>query len=147
MRRTKAEGGWGVIFTEQTEIHPTSEVTPFIEHHLWDDRDIPALARTLDKSDLKVFRRWSRNAGRRHAEDLDQPAPGDPLCLRREIALLAPRQTWPCTEAQISSGGPGGRRPPGLCKTHTRPQAARAEPQCQISANAPPPRNPEHDDV
>ena len=31
MRRTKAEGGWGVIFTEQTEIHPSSEITPFIE--------------------------------------------------------------------------------------------------------------------
>ena len=45
MRRTKAEGGWGVIFTEQTEIHPTSEITPFIEQHLWDDRDLPALAR------------------------------------------------------------------------------------------------------
>ncbi len=45
MRRTKAEGGWGVIFTEQTEIHPTSEITPFIEQHLWDDRDIPALAK------------------------------------------------------------------------------------------------------
>ena len=48
MRRTKAEGGWGVIFTEQTEIHPTSEVTPFIEQHLWDDRDIPALARMAE---------------------------------------------------------------------------------------------------
>ncbi len=45
MRRTKAEGGWGVIFTEQTEVHPTSEITPFIEQRLWDDRDIPALAR------------------------------------------------------------------------------------------------------
>jgi dimethylamine/trimethylamine dehydrogenase len=44
MRRTKAEGGWGVIFTEQTEIHPSSEITPFIEQHLWDDRDLPALA-------------------------------------------------------------------------------------------------------
>jgi dimethylamine/trimethylamine dehydrogenase len=48
MRRTKAEGGWGVIFTEQTEIHPTSEITPFIEQHLWDDRDIPALARMAE---------------------------------------------------------------------------------------------------
>ncbi|MEF3047460.1 oxidoreductase [Pseudotabrizicola sp. L79] len=44
MRRTKAEGGWGVIFTEQTEIHPSSEITPFIEQHLWEDKDIPALA-------------------------------------------------------------------------------------------------------
>jgi dimethylamine/trimethylamine dehydrogenase len=44
MRRTKAEGGWGVIFTEQTEIHQSSEITPFIEQHLWEDKDIPALA-------------------------------------------------------------------------------------------------------
>ncbi len=48
MRRTKAEGGWGVIFTEQTEIHQTSEITPFIEQRLWDDREIPALARMAD---------------------------------------------------------------------------------------------------
>ena len=44
MRRTKAEGGWGVIFTEQTEIHPSSEITPFIEQRLWEDKDIPAMA-------------------------------------------------------------------------------------------------------
>lgn len=31
MRRVKSEGGWGVIFTEQTEMHHTSEITPFIE--------------------------------------------------------------------------------------------------------------------
>jgi dimethylamine/trimethylamine dehydrogenase len=48
MRRVKAEGGWGVIFTEQVEIHPTSEITPFIELRLWDDRDIPALARMAE---------------------------------------------------------------------------------------------------
>jgi len=48
MRRTKAEGGWGVIFTEQTEIHHSSEITPFIEQRLWDDRDIPALARMAE---------------------------------------------------------------------------------------------------
>ena len=44
MRRTKAQGGWGVIFTEQTEIHQSSEITPFIEQRLWHDKDIPALA-------------------------------------------------------------------------------------------------------
>jgi len=48
MRRTKAEGGWGVIFTEQTEIHPSSEITPFIEQRLWEDKDIPALARMAE---------------------------------------------------------------------------------------------------
>ncbi len=48
MRRLKAEGGWGVIFTEQVEMHPTSEITPFIELRLWDDRDLPALARMAE---------------------------------------------------------------------------------------------------
>jgi dimethylamine/trimethylamine dehydrogenase len=48
MRRVKAEGGWGVVFTEQVEIHHTSEITPYIELRLWDDRDIPALARMAD---------------------------------------------------------------------------------------------------
>src|SRR5215813_14413954 len=45
MRGIKAEGGWGVVCTEQVEIHPTSEITPFIELRLWDDADIPALVR------------------------------------------------------------------------------------------------------
>ena len=43
MRGIKAEGGWGVIFTEQTEMHQTSEITPFIELRLWEDKDIPGL--------------------------------------------------------------------------------------------------------
>ena len=43
MRGIKAEGGWGVIFTEQTEMHHTSEITPFIELRLWEDQDIPSL--------------------------------------------------------------------------------------------------------
>jgi dimethylamine/trimethylamine dehydrogenase len=48
MRRVKAEGGWGVVFTEQVEIHHTSEITPFIELRLWEDKDIPGLARMAD---------------------------------------------------------------------------------------------------
>lgn len=31
MRRVKAEGGWSVVCTEQVEIHPTSDIAPFIE--------------------------------------------------------------------------------------------------------------------
>jgi len=49
MRGVKAEGGWGVVFTEQVEIHPSSEIAPFIELHLWDDRDIPMLAKMADR--------------------------------------------------------------------------------------------------
>jgi dimethylamine/trimethylamine dehydrogenase len=48
MRGVKAEGGWGVIFTEQTEMHHSSEITPFIELRLWEDKDIPSLRRMSD---------------------------------------------------------------------------------------------------
>jgi dimethylamine/trimethylamine dehydrogenase len=49
MRGVKAEGGWAVVCTEEVEIHPTSEVSPYIEGRLWDDADIPALARMTEK--------------------------------------------------------------------------------------------------
>ena len=48
MRGVKAEGGWAVVCTEQCEIHPSSDIAPYIELRLWDDRDIPALARVTD---------------------------------------------------------------------------------------------------
>ena len=49
MRRIKAEGGWGVVFTEQVEMHHTSEITPYIELRIWDDDDLPMLANIADK--------------------------------------------------------------------------------------------------
>ncbi len=49
MREVKAEGGWAVVSTEECEIHPTSDLTPYVEARLWDDRDIPALALMCDK--------------------------------------------------------------------------------------------------
>ncbi len=44
MRGMKAEGGWGVVCTEEVEIHHTSDLSPYFEGRLWDDGDIPALA-------------------------------------------------------------------------------------------------------
>jgi dimethylamine/trimethylamine dehydrogenase len=49
MREAKAEGGWAVISTEECEIHPSGDVSPYVEARLWDDRDIPALALMCDK--------------------------------------------------------------------------------------------------
>jgi len=43
MRGVKAEGGWGVVCTEEVEISPLSEISPHLEGRLWDDRDSPAL--------------------------------------------------------------------------------------------------------
>jgi dimethylamine/trimethylamine dehydrogenase len=49
MREVKAEGGWAVVSTEECEIHPTGDVSPYVEARLWDDRDIPALALMCEK--------------------------------------------------------------------------------------------------
>lgn len=49
MRGIKSEGGWGVVFTEQCEMHHSSEITPFIELRLWEDKDIPQLRKMSDK--------------------------------------------------------------------------------------------------
>ena len=43
MRGMKAQGGWAVVSTEETEIHPSSDLSPAVEQRLWDERDIPAL--------------------------------------------------------------------------------------------------------
>lgn len=48
LRGIKAEGGWAVVATEETEIHPTGDCEPFHEGRLWDDRDIPAMALMAD---------------------------------------------------------------------------------------------------
>ena len=44
MRGIKAEGGWGVVCTEEVEIHHSSDLSPYFEGRLWSDADIPALA-------------------------------------------------------------------------------------------------------
>ena len=49
MRGVKAEGGWAVVCTEQVEIHHTSDISPFVELRIWDDRDLPMLARIADR--------------------------------------------------------------------------------------------------
>lgn len=43
MRGMKAEGGWGVVCTEETEIHYTSDLSPFFEGRIWEDDDISNL--------------------------------------------------------------------------------------------------------
>ncbi|MEQ9260906.1 MAG: FAD-dependent oxidoreductase [Roseovarius sp.] len=48
MRRVKAEGGWAVVCTEEMEIHPSADHTPWAGGRLWDDRDMPLLAKMCD---------------------------------------------------------------------------------------------------
>jgi len=48
MRGIKAEGGWGVVCTEETEIHHSADLSPYIEGRIWDDGDLPALQKMTD---------------------------------------------------------------------------------------------------
>ncbi|MDG1995467.1 MAG: hypothetical protein P8J14_03150, partial [Emcibacteraceae bacterium] len=49
MRGVKAEGGWGVVCTEECEIHPTSDLSSGNLMRLWQDSDIPTHALMVDK--------------------------------------------------------------------------------------------------
>ena len=114
MRGAKAEGGWGVVCTEECMFHMTSETGSYPDPVLFEDRDIAAMAmiaeavkkhgslagvelahhgmsadnlysrmaplgpssrpqfygkpthtRAMDKTDIREFRRWHRDAARR----------------------------------------------------------------------------------
>ena len=114
MRGVKAEGGWGVVCTEECMFHMTSETGSYPDPVLFEDRDIPAMAviaeaikahgslagvelvhhgmtaenlysrmaplgpssrpqfygkpmhtKAMDKSDIRDFRRWHRDAALR----------------------------------------------------------------------------------
>lgn len=48
-RGTKAEGGWGVVFTEFCSIHPESDEFPYTSARLWDEGDVRNLRPMCDE--------------------------------------------------------------------------------------------------
>jgi dimethylamine/trimethylamine dehydrogenase len=48
MRGIKAEGGWGVVCTEECDFHHTGDITPAVEARLWSERDVPVMARMVE---------------------------------------------------------------------------------------------------
>ena len=48
-RGTKAEGGWGAVFTEECSIAPEADQFPYILARLWDDDDAQNLALMCDE--------------------------------------------------------------------------------------------------
>ncbi len=48
LREMKAEGGWGVVSTQETEIHPTSDITPSNQWRIWDEKDAARLQNLTD---------------------------------------------------------------------------------------------------
>ena len=49
MRGMKAEGGWGVVCTEECEIHPSSDLSGAVLMRLWDDSDLPVHELMVEK--------------------------------------------------------------------------------------------------
>ncbi len=49
MRGVKAEGGWAVVCTEEVEIHHSNDFGGYVEGRIWDESDIPAHARLVEK--------------------------------------------------------------------------------------------------
>jgi len=49
MRGVKAEGGWGVVCTEECSIHPTSDLSPATLMRIWDDSDLPVHELMVEK--------------------------------------------------------------------------------------------------
>ena len=101
MRGVKAEGGWAVISTEEVEIHPSSDMSPYNEGRLWDDKDMPAHIQVVEKiqqhgalaaielvhSGFHTFNNYSRSVGL------------GPGC--RPVAHNAPVYTRAMTKADI----------------------------------------------
>ncbi|MBN36244.1 MAG: NADH:flavin oxidoreductase [Rhodospirillaceae bacterium] len=48
MRETKAEGGWGIVATEQCDFHITSDIEPYTETNMWDSGDELYLGRMVE---------------------------------------------------------------------------------------------------
>lgn len=48
MRAMKAEGGWGVVSTQETEIHPSSDLTPSNQGRIWDGADVGVFREMTD---------------------------------------------------------------------------------------------------
>ena len=48
LRGMKAEGGWGVVFTEFCSIHPEADEYPYTSARIWDDGDIINLGHMCD---------------------------------------------------------------------------------------------------
>jgi dimethylamine/trimethylamine dehydrogenase len=77
LRGMKAEGGWGVVFTEYCSIHPESDEYPYTSARLWDDGDVRNLRLTCDVAhqhkSLAGVQLWYSGG---HAPSLESREPG-----------------------------------------------------------------------
>jgi len=75
MRGVKAEGGWAVVASGETEIHPTSEATPYVEGRMWDAGDIPAHRLVVDAIHATALSPRSNSPMRGSQRPISTPEP------------------------------------------------------------------------
>ena len=82
-REMKAEGGWGVVNTEECMIHPSSDHMSSPHMRLWTDEDIPAMAAMADAVHAHdaLFGVELAHAGRMAANRLTREVPMAPSLL------------------------------------------------------------------
>jgi len=82
-REMKAEGGWGVVNTEECMIHPSSDHMSSPHMRLWTDDDIPAMAAMADAvhAHEALFGVELAHAGRMAANRLTRETPLAPSLL------------------------------------------------------------------
>jgi dimethylamine/trimethylamine dehydrogenase len=82
-REMKAEGGWGVVNTEECMIHPSSDHMSSPHMRLWTDEDIPAMAAQADAVHAHgaLFGVELAHAGRMAANRLTRERPLAPSLL------------------------------------------------------------------
>ena len=82
-RAMKAEGGWGVVNTEECMIHPSSDHMSAPHMRLWTDADIPAMAAQADAVHAhgSLFGVELAHAGRMAANRLTRERPLAPSLL------------------------------------------------------------------
>ncbi len=49
MRGMKAEGGWGIVCTEQCDFHVSGDASPYTETNMWDEGDETYLGRMVEE--------------------------------------------------------------------------------------------------
>jgi dimethylamine/trimethylamine dehydrogenase len=82
-RGLKAEGGWGVVFTEYCSVHPESDEFPYVSARLWDEGDVQNLKPMCDEirkhGCLSGVQLWYGGIHSPHLESREMPR--GPSCL------------------------------------------------------------------
>ena len=104
-RGTKAEGGWGVVFTEYCSVHPESDEYPYTSARLWDEGDVVNLRAMCDEihkhGGLSGVQLWY---GGIHSPSLEsREVPRGASCLPTNLMVARTLYASECDEDDIKT--------------------------------------------